>query len=40
LTENRHVVPTAHLAELGVGTLEAVIDPGEAHYLKNDQGES
>jgi nucleoside 2-deoxyribosyltransferase len=31
LAEDSHVVPTAHLAESGVMTLEAVIDPNEVY---------
>ncbi len=31
LTEDRHEVPTAHLAESGVMALEAVIDPFEVY---------
>lgn len=31
LTEDSHEVPTAHLAESGVMTLEAVIDPFEVY---------
>lgn len=31
LTEEDHVVPTAHLAESGVGEVEAVVHPGEVY---------
>ena len=31
LTENGHEVPTAHLAESGVGAVEAVIRPNEVY---------
>jgi nucleoside 2-deoxyribosyltransferase len=31
LTEHGHEVPTAHLAESGVGMVEAVIDPKEVY---------
>ena len=31
LAEDRHEVPTAHLAETGVLSLEAVIDPAEVY---------
>ena len=31
LTENGHEVPTAHLAESGVGAVEAVIHPNEVY---------
>ena len=31
LTENGHEVPTAHLAESGIGAVEAVIDPSEVY---------
>jgi len=31
LVKNGHEVPTAHLAESGVGTVEAVIDPSEVY---------
>ena len=31
LAEDSHQVPTAHLAEAGVGALEAVIDPDEVY---------
>lgn len=31
LTENGHEVPTAHLAESGIGAVEAVIHPNEVY---------
>lgn len=31
LTEKGHGVPTAHLAETGIGAVEAVIDPNEVY---------
>jgi hypothetical protein len=31
LTEDQHVVPTAHLAESDIRALEAAIDPAEVY---------